>query len=403
MTADRAPDTPEPQPPTPPSDGATIRLCLFQPALPKYRIPVFRDLATRQGIDFELFYSSDEPVKNVTPDGFKGQAISSRLILKRPRFLWRSAQVKLVDASRFDVILAGWNTRYLSLIPMLLLAKLRGIPTIMWGHGYSKNESFSRRLLRDTTGNLATAVLFYGATARNRYVERNGRPERAFVAPNSLDQREIQAARQHWRERPEEFDRFRTQHGLVPGPVLLFVSRLVPENRTDLLLRAGAILRKTYPDLKIVIVGGGEEEANLRAIAKDCGIEDRTIFTGAIYDELELAPWFLSSDLFVYPRNVGLSLLHAMGYGLPVITTDYEPSWAPEVDALKPWINGMTYQDCSFEALAQIVGAILSDRERLDRLKANALRTATEEYSLTKMVNGMEAAIRYAFGTRRKP
>lgn len=384
----------------PTQDAATIRLCLLQPALPKYRIPVFRELASRPGIKFRLFYSSDEPVTNVEPSGFEGETIKSRMISKRPRLLWRQAQIDLIDPSRFDVVMAGWNTRYLSLVPSLLLAHKRGIPTVLWGHGYSKSETFSRRFLRDRTGNLASAILFYGATARNRFVERNGRPERTFVAPNSLDQREIQAARNAWLAKPDELRAFKEQHGLLPGPVLLFVSRLSPENRTDMLLRAGAILRKDYPDLRIVIVGGGAEDASLRAVAKDCGIEDRTIFTGPIYEESQLAPWFISSDLFVYPRNVGLSLLHAMGYGLPVITTDYEPSWAPEVDALQPWINGMTYQDGSIDALAHIVGTVLSDRERLQRMKASAFHTATVEYSLNKMVNGMEAAIRYAYERR---
>jgi glycosyltransferase involved in cell wall biosynthesis len=390
-------------PPLAPSgDSPPIRVCLFQPALPKYRLPIFRELAHRPGIDLHLFYSSDEPVKNVTPDGFRGEPIQSKQILKKPRLLWRQAQIDNVDPNRFDVIMGGWNTRYLSLVPCLLLARKKGIPTILWGHGYSKRETFSRRFLRDSIGNLASAILFYGLSARNRFVERNGRGERAFVAPNSLDQREIQKARDSWLAKPDELQRFKEKHGLLPGPVLLFVSRLSPENRTDMLLRAGAILRKQFPSLKIVIVGGGDEEPNLRAVARESAVEDLAIFTGAIYDEVDLAPWFISSDLFVYPRNIGLSLLHGMGYGLPVITTDYEPSWAPEVDALQPWINGMTYDDGSVEALAHIVGAVLSDPERLSRMKASAFRTATQEYSLTKMVDGMEAAIRYAASTRRK-
>ncbi|MGH7243334.1 MAG: glycosyltransferase family 4 protein [Phycisphaerales bacterium] len=383
--------------------AAPIRVLFFQPALPKYRIPIFRELATRPGIDLHLFYTADEPVKNVEPNGFRGTAITSRVLLKHPRLLWRQGQIDLLDPKKFDVVVSGWNTRYLSLVPSLLLARKRGIPSVLWGHGYSKSETFSRRFLRDRLGNLATAILFYGATACSRFVERNGRSERAFVAANSLDQSEIQAARQPWLDDPERLQQFKQTHGLLPGPVLLFVSRLSPENRTDLLLRAGAILRKSFPHLKIVIVGAGIEEAKLRAVAKENDVDDMTTFTGAIYDEPDLAPWFMSSDLFVYPRNIGLSLLHGMGYGLPVITTDYEPSWAPEVDALQPWINGMTYQDGSVDALAHIVGAVLSDRERLARMKASAFRTATSEYSLHKMVDGMEAAIRYAFATRRKP
>ncbi|MFO0859494.1 MAG: glycosyltransferase family 4 protein [Phycisphaerales bacterium] len=390
---------PGPANPAPPTDRP-IRLCLFQPALPKYRIPVFRELDSRPGIDLNLFYSADEPVKNVTPDGFRGTPIKSKVLLQKPRLLWRQAQIDLVDPTRFDLIMGGWNTRYLSLVPCLLLAKKRGLPTVLWGHGYSKRETTARRLLRDKIGNLATALVFYGATARNRFVERNKNGHRAFVAPNSLDQSEIQAARRPWLENPEKLRAFREKNGLN-GPVLLFVSRLSPENRTDLLLKAGGMLARQYKDLRIVIIGGGAEEASLRECAAKEGVAERTTFTGAIYEEAELAPWFASADLFVYPRNIGLSLLHAMGYGLPVVTTDFEPSWAPEVEALQPWINGMTYEDGSADALAHIVGALLSDRDRLDKMKANALRTATGEYSLKKMVDGLETAIRYAAGTRR--
>ncbi len=382
------------------SPTPTIRLALFQPALPKYRVPVFRELASRPGIDLHFFYASDEPVQNVEPSGFRGTPITSSIVLSKPRLLWRQAQLDLIDPSRFDVVMAGWNTRYLSLIPSLLKCRRRGIPSVLWGHGYSKRERFSKRFIRDATGNLATAVLFYGEAARKRFVERNGREFRAFVAPNALDQTEIQRARSRWLADPAALQRFKREHSLEHGPVLAFVSRLSPENRADLLLRAGAKLLPAFPHLRIAIVGSGIEEANLRRVAADCGMEKQTIFTGAVYEEENLAPWFLSSDLFVYPRNAGLSILHAMGYGLPVITTDFAPSWAPEVDTIKPWMNGMLYRDGSADDLASVIGSLLNDRARIDRMRTVALHTATQEYTLKGMVDGMERAIRYAYSTR---
>lgn len=380
----------------------TIRLAVFQPALPKYRIPVFQELFRRPGIQFKLFYSSDEPVKNVEPVGFEAEPISSKVLLQNPRLIWRQKQVDVARNGDFDVVMAGWNTRYISLIASLRIAAKRGLPTVAWGHGYSKQENRAKRNFRDWVGNCATAVLFYGSRARNDFVRRHDAEHRAFVAPNSLDQSEAMRQRAEWLADPARLPAFKREHGLEDGPTLFFVSRLIPENRTDMLLDCVPALSGDFPRLRVVIVGDGPVRAALEAQASRLGIADRVIFTGAIYEEAQLAPWFLASDLFVYPRNIGLSLQHAMGYGLPVVTTDDQASWAPEVEGLKPWMNGMFYRDGDVEDLTEVVRLILADRERLDAMKKQALKTATQDYSVQKMVDGMEAAIRYAYSQRRR-
>jgi len=380
----------------------TIRLAVFQPALPKYRLPVFQQLSRRPGIKFKLFFSSDEPVKNVTPVGFDAEPITSRVLFSRPRLMWRQKQIEVAESSDFDVIMAGWNTRYISLIAALRIARRRGMPTVAWGHGYSKQENRAKRNFRDWVGNLATAVLFYGSRARNDFVRRHDCERRAFVAPNSLDQSEAIRCREELLADPARLASFKKQHNLEQGPTLFFVSRLIHENRTDMLLDAAARLKGDFPHLRVIIVGDGPVRADLEAQAARLNITDRVTFTGAIYQESELAPWFVSSDLFAYPRNIGLSLQHAMGYGLPVITTDDEASWAPEVEALKPWMNGMFYRDGSVEDLTDVIRLILRDKERLAFMKQIALKTATRDYSVVKMVDGMEAAIRYAYAQRRR-
>lgn len=397
-----AANLPAREPSTPAASTETIRLAIFQPALPKYRLPVFQELHRRPGIKFKLFYSSDEPVKNVEPEGFDAEAISSKVLLKHPRLMWRQKQLVIAGGGNFDVLLAGWNTRYLSLIAGLRIAARRGLPTVLWGHGYSKTENRAKRDFRDWVGNLATAVLFYGSRARNDFVRRHDCEHRAFVAPNSLDQSEAILCREELLADPARLAAFKKQHNLEHGPTLFFVSRLIQENRTDLLLDAAARLTGDFPHLRVVIVGDGPVRAALEQQAARLNIADRVTFTGAIYQERELAPWFVSSDLFAYPRNIGLSLQHAMGYGLPVVTTDDQASWAPEVEALKPWMNGMFYRDGSVEDLTDVIRLILRDKERLAFMKSIALKTATTDYSVVKMVDGMEAAIRYAYAQRRR-
>lgn len=388
---------------TPTLPPKPIRVALLQPALPKYRLPIFRELSSRPEIDLQLFYASDEPVKNVEPVGIRATQISSQVICKRPRLLWRQTHFDVIDPSRFDVVIAGWNTRYLSLVPALLYAKYKKIPFILWGHGYSKQETFARRFFRDWVGNLAAALMFYGHSGRKRFVERHGNEGRTFVALNTLDQSEIQNARKKILSEPGFLDQFKRENDLTQGPVLLFVSRLVHDNRTDLLLAAAKDLIPSFPKLRIVIIGAGEMEQKLRALAQELGVDKHTIFTGAIFEEEKIAPWFLSSSLFVYPSNVGLSLLHSMGYSLPVITTDNTSTWAPEVDALKPWLNGMTFRHNNAQDLAAVIKYLLSNPERLQMMRESAFRTATVEHTLQGMVDAIMSAIHYAYESVRKP
>ena len=62
---------------------------------------------------------------------------------------------------------------------------------------------------------------------------------------------------------------------------------------------------------------------------------DSIRWLGALYEQEVMAPWFLSAKVFVYPGYIGLSIMHAMGYGLPVITHDNMDNQSPEVAALR--------------------------------------------------------------------
>ena len=125
---------------------------------------------------------------------------------------------------------------------------------------------------------------------------------------------------------------------------MLYVSRLDPDNRLDLAIQAVHQLQAEFPTLQFVAIGKGDaERQRLEKLVAHLDLAHQVRFLGPIYDELELAPWFLTADLFCYPQNIGLSLLHAFGYGLPVITSDHVESQNPEIEALRHGENGMLY------------------------------------------------------------
>lgn len=379
------------------AEASAVRVVYQQPACPAYRVPVYDELASRPGIGLTVVFATDPDLKNAA-EGRAWARPEQHRVLAGGRLFWHSAQIRYATRSRADVLVMTWNTRYLSLVPGLLRARLSGVRTILWGHGYSKDEGTLRRWARRTVARLATAVQVYSHGAAADLVRQGLDPRRVHVALNALDQRPMREAAAAWRADPARLDAFRREKGLGDGPVVLFVSRLMADNRIDVLLRAVSRLAGRFPSMRCVIVGGGPDEQRLRGVAAELGVEGRVVFTGAIYGEMELAPYFLCASVFCYPVNIGLSLLHAFGYGVPVVTSDSVESQNPEIEALADGENGLLYRDGSMESLVETLARVMGDDALRRRLGEGALRTVTQRFTLSNMVDGMVGAIAYAAG-----
>ena len=374
-----------------------IRVAIQQPSLPRFRVPVYRELASRLELRLRVYHGRGAlSPPSVEAAAFEACHIPIHL-LSTPLGLviWHRAQWLVADPRVADVAIMMWNTRCLSLLPALLRARLRGVPVVLWGHGFSKTEARWRRWLRNRITALASAVLFYNHSAAGRFVDEGHDPRRVFVALNSLDQAPIQAARRAWLAQPQRLEALRSRLGLTRGRTVLFVSRLLSENRIDLLLEAAAKLLPRMPQLKVLIVGEGEPEGTqLRRLCAELGIERHVHFVGAIYREDDLAPYFLCSDVFCYPSHMGLSILHAFGYGLPVVCGNEPQTHGPEFEALRPGENGELFPPGDVQGLSEVLGALLEDEPRCHRMAEAALDTAQRRFTLERMVDGFEAAIR---------
>jgi glycosyltransferase involved in cell wall biosynthesis len=104
-----------------------------------------------------------------------------------------------------------------------------------------------------------------------------------------------------------------------PGPRLLVVGRLAAEKGYDLLLRTMVSVRREFPQASLLIAGEGPEEAALKALSHELGLDTTVHFAGHID-----RPWtlFPTATLFVLPsRHEGLpnALLEAAAAGLPIV------------------------------------------------------------------------------------
>lgn len=115
---------------------------------------------------------------------------------------------------------------------------------------------------------------------------------------------------------PPQKTALRTKLQLPDGPLVLFTGRLVPEKRLEQLLAIWPAVRAQHPTARLLLLGAGPLENELRQQAGP-GV----IFGGRVDD---VAPYLQTADLFVLPSvSEGLSnaLLEAMAAGLPVVAT----------------------------------------------------------------------------------
>ena len=387
-----------------------IRALIMQPTLPKYRIPVFRDLASRPGIELLICHGLMQGIPLEKADGFSTHVHPySSIPAPGGGFEWHFPPVGMLSRRRIDVAVLQWNIRFLSLPLTVLRCRLAGIPVVLWGHGCSKQESPAKAALRRWMGSWGDAVIVYNRGTADALVAAGLARDRTFVALNALDPEPIAKACAALRDNPAILAEHAKAIWSIPGqefnpssgPRLLHISRLNEANRLDRALHAIAALRGTYPAIKLVVVGNGPDEKPLRALAAQLGIEPHITFAGAIYSDEELAPYFLTAQQFIYPENIGLSLNHAMAHGLPVITSDRTEAQNPEIEALRHEHNGLLYAHGDDAAFRKAIVRLHLGSDFRRTLADAAWNTIHGRYTISRMVDGLEAALRYAVASRK--
>jgi glycosyltransferase involved in cell wall biosynthesis len=138
-------------------------------------------------------------------------------------------------------------------------------------------------------------------------------------------------------------------------PVLLFIGRLTPRKKLEELILAVSLLHRMGTKVNLLIIGDGIEKLKLTRLVNQNGLEKFVVFFGECYDEAELAPLIALSDLCVSPGDVGLTAIHSLSFGTPVITHNDPIEQMPEFEAIVPGYNGMLFNRGSVDSLADTI------------------------------------------------
>lgn len=166
----------------------------------------------------------------------------------------------------------------------------------------------------------------------------------------------------------------------LPGDafVLLTASRLAAWKRVDRALAALPAIVRAVPNALLVVVGDGEERANLEHQADALGVRDAVRFVGAVPQE-EVAGYMQAGDIFLALAdlsNVGNPLLEGMCCGLPIITVDAGDTG----DLIRDGETGRLLPSGDAAGVADAVVTLARDAAARRTLGAGARRYAEEHF-----------------------
>ena len=362
-----------------------LRVAVVTNALPHYREDFYRLLFQCEELDLKVFCQDRVPGLNLelVHDRFSDHVTLVRVLaLKREMLGWQRLPWRRLLSS-FDVLFVIGNPRILSNMALAGVARFLGRPVVIWGQAHTAGAGGVGEWLRLWWWKRFDHLFVYTDREVGWLRERGLRRQHIVGMNNGLDQRRIDSAAAAWNAADPA--RWRREQGIESRTVVLSCARLEAKNRFDWWIEAMPAVVARFPDLLWCVIGDGAERERLQARARSVGVAERVRWLGVILDEAELAPWFLSSRLLIHPSGIGLTLLHAFGYGLPVITHDDEAHQMPEFAAFVPGGTGLCYRYGDTGDLAEVVARGLGDEPALGRLSEVALRIAREEYNVQVM------------------
>lgn len=259
-------------------------------------------------------------------------------------------------------------------------AKLAGLPLVISVHGRSGFETKSGIKSLYLTQKYLGKVTTISENIRDELaVEANLERDKIVVIHNGVEIEKVELLDKA-RIKRDEFK--------LAGSFLVIgaVGTLRPVKGYEYLIRAIPLILKSVPQAKLVFIGDGESENELKELTKNSGLQDSILFLGRRKNAQRLMNGF---DVLAVPslsEGISMVILEAMAISLPVAATKVGGN--PEV--VEDGVTGILVEEKNEAGLAQGLIHILRDENKRKTMGIAGLKRVKEKFSLENMARKYE-------------
>lgn len=291
-------------------------------------------------------------------------------------------------ASKVKPDLLHAHSPVLNALPALRVGRALGIPVVyevraFWedaavDHGTTREGSLRYRLTRalETYALRRVDHVFTICEGLRSDIVARGIPaSKVTVIPNAVDVNTFEPG-----GLPDEA--LKAQLGLAGHPLVGFIGSFYAYEGLDLLLQAVPALLRLQPDVRVLLVGGGPQEAALKAQAAALGLQDKVVFAGRVPHQ-QVQRYYDLIDVLAYPRHsmrltelvTPLKPLEAMAQGRVFVASDV----GGHRELVRHGDTGWLFAAGQSDALAAALADLFAHRERWPGLRAAGRRFVETE------------------------
>lgn len=371
-------------------------LIIEQQFIASYRLPVFLELTYSNVFDCLFLADEKSPdplIKNVFTESDlpieKMKVFKIKLPFLKGSLVFSNSIFKLIKTSP-DIYIVQGEVKSISSWVSMALARFKGSVVLTWTHGYLRKENGLKGFIRALYYKIPNGNMLYGNKAKKIMIERGFDPDRLDVIYNSLDYEKQKVLR----EKLTLEDRNKTRKKIdipVDAFVMIAIGRLMSKLKLEQAIQAVKLLTNKSIDAYLIIVGDGPEKERLKYLSKECS--GMVKFYGPCYDEEKLARLYNASDIAVVMGKVGLSAMHALGYGVPLLTNNNMDEHFPEIEAISEGITGWFFKEDYIPDFVCKVETIINKIKYKGFFYDNCISLIEGNYTPAKQKEKIESAI----------
>ena len=343
------------------------KLLILQNRISHYRKPLFNELAKSYNVT--VLHSGISTL--VEEDNYGEMIVDCKKI---GPFYIQSNVIREVMSNNYDIIISMFDLRWVKNIFAMYMHN-RNTSFIWWGAWLT--SSYIANKIRLFIMRKSYPCIFYSEEAKQEFMEYGVSSEKLFVANNTID-----------------VSRRVKSYENITKDKIIFVGTLDKRKKLDIVIKAFSnIVNKLNSEIKLLIIGSGDEEEILRCQVEQLKLQDRVFFMGAITDGAILKNYYQESIVSISYGQAGLSVLQSLGYGVPFITNVNAISGG-EINNVIDGINGYLCEE-SLSALEECLYKVCSNKQLAKQLGRNAYDYYTEFATIERMVDGFKKAIEY--------